>query len=998
MFRSLVTIIATITALAVGGPSAADDGPPVDLGPTDVHQVGSTGLNQPVLVIHVQAQDYRVLAGDLVPTNQAEDQKVASLTAWWPETSWNTTTFAFTQQRAAGSAWYTLDAGLLDYCTPDNVRAMEARAPAQASTTNPTPPSSITAAVGPPGSSEPASEFDATSAGNYWYGVSSFRNGAESTLTRISAPVAVAAGDLVRLTITRPAANDVDRYLVYRIGPGGADVVASYARAGATTVSGPTDTYIDTGRRPTSVCDHYKLLTDAMTAAAADVANFEAYNAVIAILYSPFLRGQAAGAVLFDVNGTQFTIQSINQSSTTGFGRFTHEMGHLIGLPDEYDPVTSYARGYWTTMDGANDRQYAGWEKDYRLAWITAPGNVMVLARPSPGSPDLDQTFDLLPTAAQDTVANVYTTLKIVSSPSVHYYVEARDHIGTNVSDAAAANHVVLMEAADAWPPGIWPRRNLNLQSVLASGGPSATPDPNVEVAFTTVNAGPPETFNVRVRLKAQAQPDPSITPWGAPPWESPDVWVDSSREGGGFDDPATAVPKADNGEAAWVNHVNRVYAKITNSGAADATGVRVKFSVNTPGGFGDAGQFVDLPLPAPVDIPAGASRNVYAEWTPTVGTHTCIKVDVDHVPGEADINNNFAQENVTHFYTGSASPWHPVQFPIRAANPLDVPKRVYLELQGLRPGWTARLGSRWVDLKAKEVKTIDVTITPPPDAPECTKSRLELHGLMQLDDFIQPYGGLNPVIHLANPIRFGRLEVGAVDEKKPDRRQPTYGVRGLTVPSIPNAEIAIILAEPGGDDRVVFARTDAEGAFATQFEAGRPGRWTARAYYAGDDCHAPTEGSAVGFDVVGWYPKKWGSLHGGFAFPLGSTRNTYGTGYTIFADLGYRIAGRLSAYVIGGFAHLPANGAPADKDLWHLNANLRFDLLPPGAWSAAVNGGGGWYWTRSPASSDPGANVGAAVGWAVRSGLVFELGGDVHSVRGATSFATFHLGAVWAF
>jgi hypothetical protein len=531
-------------------------------------------------------------------------------------------------------------------------------------------------------------------------------------------------------------------------------------------------------------------------------------------------------------------------------------MGHWLTLPDEYDPITAAARSYWTTMDGSDDRQYQTWEKEFKLAWITDPANVKFLARPAPSDPDINQTFKLHPIAQEETAADTYTAIKIKSSDSVHYYVEGRDFYTGNVSDTAANNLVVVMEAVNAWPPGIYPKRNLNEQKVLSAGDPAHNPDPNVELTFTGTNPGPPETYNVNVKLKALPQPDPKITPWGAPPWESGDIWVDSEREGGGWDDPATAAPKPDNGEAAWVNHVNRVYARITNAGEAEAKNVQVRFRVNTPGGIGDAGQFVDLPLPAPVDIPANGFRNVYAEWTPTVGEHTCIQVEIDHIPGEKDIYNNFAQENVNHFYTGQTSPWKTVQFPMQVANPFKTPKRVDLEINGLKPGWKAKFSNKWVMLGPEEIKTVDVVIIPPPDAEVCTKARLDIYGLMQIDDYIQVYGGINPVVPLANPIKFLRLQIRCDDEAKPgiaavqQPGQRICRVTGLSEPPLKDAEISLIFTDSQGNYKIVFVRTDANGNFTGTFVPDAPGVWTMQPYYAGDYCNAPTEGQPVTFTV----------------------------------------------------------------------------------------------------------------------------------------------------
>jgi hypothetical protein len=398
-----------------------------------------------------------------------------------------------------------------------------------------------------------------------------------------------------------------------------------------------------------------------------------------------------------------------------------------------------------------------------------------------------------------------------------------------------------VTQAIDTLPASILPQRNVTLLTALNAGSAAYQPEPggNVEIAFTSINAGTPPSYNVTVKMKALPQPDPKISDWSAPPWESADVWIDSEREGGGFMDPASAAPLAGNGEHAWVNHVNRVWAKVTNVGQGDAFGVKVHFKVATPGGMGDTGQYVDLPDPAPVDIPAGQTKYVFTTWTPTVGTHTCTKVEAERIPGEADIYNNLGQENINDFYTGSASPWHVVPIPVDIANPFDTHKRIDVRVEDLPEGWKAEIDHRWVALDSEHRKLVNLTVTPKPDAPQCTSVTLNVYGVVLLDDYIQPYGGITPVIHLANPIDF-RVTV------EPDREKKQTVAQGCTMPPKPNTEIALILSNPAGHDTVVFTKTDASGCFHQIVNVPPTEAWTVRPYFKGDDCNAPTEGKPV--------------------------------------------------------------------------------------------------------------------------------------------------------
>lgn len=816
----------------------AQDGPPGSYGPTDPHKITPTGAGQKVLVLYVQANDFRIPAGQLAALNTAEDAKRASFAPWFGEMSWNKMTVTADGQRAVGGAWYTLPKGLLEYVTPGGVRPMQVRAPGDQTAANPTPASSVVVSASGTGSN-----FGAGDAGNYWYAVTAFRNGSESSLTKTVSAVAVTAGQSVTVTITQSAA-DADRYLVYRTNQGATNADANFQRVGQVDVAGGSTTFTDNGIKPNALGDWHGLIGDAIEAAHNDV-NYDNYRGVAVVIFSPFLRGQAAfGTDTFNFTGGSINIQGTFMSSSTDFGRFTHEMGHWLALPDLYDPVSGGSIANWDTMDCACDGQYYTWEKDYGLHYLASPANVVEVLRPPLGSADTDQDFVLEPTEAEDTFPARLTAIKIKSSDTVHYYVEGRAVIAGRQSDQGITDRrVVVIQAIDTLPASILPQRNATLLTALAAGAPAYQPEPggNVQITFNSVNAGTPPTYNVHVKMKALPQPDPKITPWSAPPWESSDVWVDSEREGGGFMSAATATPLPGNGEHAWVDHVNRVWAKVTNVGQGAATGVKVHFKVATPGGMGDTGQYADLPDPAPIDLAAGETKYVFTTWTPNVSQHTCIKVEIERIPGEADIYNNQGQENVDDFYSGSASPWHTVAIPIDVANPFEEHRRIDVRVEGLPTGWKADIDHMWVGLDAKHRKLVNLVVTPKADAPQCTTVALNVYGVVLLDDYIQPYGGITPVIHLANPIGF-RTSV------EPNREKKGAVVHGCTTPPKLNTEIALILTDPSGHDSVVFTKTDASGCFDQIVNVPATDAWTVRPYFKGDDCNAPTEGKPVGF------------------------------------------------------------------------------------------------------------------------------------------------------
>src|SRR3989442_12333691 len=125
------------------------DGPPGEFGPTDPHVLAPVGLNQKVLVIYVQANDFRILPADLANLNTTTDQRRNKISPWFQETTYGQLTVDMTPQRAAGGRWYTQPGPLLEYVRPNGVLSMQARSAATATAVNPTPPPSVTATTPP---------------------------------------------------------------------------------------------------------------------------------------------------------------------------------------------------------------------------------------------------------------------------------------------------------------------------------------------------------------------------------------------------------------------------------------------------------------------------------------------------------------------------------------------------------------------------------------------------------------------------------------------------------------------------------------------------------------------------------------------------------------------------------------------------------------------------------------------------------------------------------
>jgi hypothetical protein len=382
--------------------TVAADGPPGSYGPTDPHELLPEGLNQKILVIYTQASDYRIPATELATRRSNEDAERTQFAAWFNENSWGKLTLDVSARpAAAASEFYTLPGGLLEYVQPGGVKAMEVRVPGAETSSNPTPPLSVTAVAAGSGSS-----FTGGREGNYRYAVTAWRNGNESSLTRVSGEVTIAAGQKVTLTINQGAA-DVDRYLIYRTNKGDADVADNYQRIGQVLPAGAATAFDDPGIDMASLGNRAALVTAALEAAKAD-ANYDDYSGIAVVIYAPFLRGQASFTPdTFTYSTGSINIEATYMSTNTAFGRFTHEIGHFLSLPDLYDITTGAPFSTWSTMDCACDGQLYAWEKDIILHYFLSPSQVVELTRPAPGNPASVSTFALQPTEVVDTGSTV---------------------------------------------------------------------------------------------------------------------------------------------------------------------------------------------------------------------------------------------------------------------------------------------------------------------------------------------------------------------------------------------------------------------------------------------------------------------------------------------------------------------------------------------------------------------------------------------------------------
>ena len=236
--------------------------------------------------------------------------------------------------------------------------------------------------------------------------------------------------------------------------------------------------------------------------------------------------------------------------------------------------------------------------------------------------------------------------------------------------------------------------------------------------------------------------PDPKITKWGSPegsppPYESPDIWVDSFANGYYVYRHTDNGQPIGNGDEPWANHENRLYARIHNVGDANAYDVTVRFYFRHPISAGNPNW--DLIGEALLEIVPARGYNVaMVPWTPEievspgesglVAVHGCIRVVIEPYPGEATGLNNMAQENIVHFevtaengapLAQTMTTFQPTTLSFQIGNPFNVSSNIYVNVVDISLGWTLDSPTGVIgfhNFTALETKDFSLSFTPAQD------------------------------------------------------------------------------------------------------------------------------------------------------------------------------------------------------------------------------------------------------------------------------------------
>ena len=608
---------------------------------------------------------------------------------------------------------------------------------------------------------------------------------------------------------------------------------------------------------------------------------------VVLVVNDPEFDGDWAttGHWPFIVNGTARYLSVSVVGPGTSRHRWAHGLSHQLTLLDllAHENVSfprPFADGWDNMALPINGIHPLVWSKQ-RADWVTkAGGRIEWIPRPATGSPISGQVIDLsyqADLASGETVAVAVGLTEgstSLEAERMFYWIESRSPghgsfdavvpeegviIYQVTQDIAQGQGPVILRDPDLSPPN-------SLDDAALAVGESDSP-PGTGLSISVANAlADNRGFRIAVDY---APPATDYDLWmerGDPSWMSPDIWVDNQSDG--YDEENGDAP-APPDENAIEGEQNRVYARVHNTGPADAFDVEVAFYFSSPYHTVDGeGAFDYLASTFITHLPAGESRSAYVTWTPPKeeGPHHCVRVVLRRLTDDINEANDTAQRNIRVEQSATSSPFTPTEFQFTLRNDEDAPKLVYLRAEDVPGEWASSFDDDKVLVAPGQTHVGTLTLTPPEDAPICTSHAVQIIGWRARGDTLVRLGGTTAVVDLRRRVELtGAAQVVPCEKfaRVGKRKSATYyvayreqqvlvptwiyepkqcavlGVDGCTNPSQPNAEVVVRYQDPAGNPVYRTVTTDANGCYEDFFVSAEGGEWEVQTVYPGDDCNS---------------------------------------------------------------------------------------------------------------------------------------------------------------
>jgi hypothetical protein len=656
------------------------------------------------------------------------------------------------------------------------------------------------------------------------------------------------------------------------------------------------------------------------------------------------------------------------------------------------------------------DRQVhvLGWEK-WRAGWIdqtgTATGKTLTrVGKPPSGSPIVNQTHTLRPL---DSNANGVKMVAIELADGLHYTAEYRRR--QDLDAALPDEGVVLVKANDRINQGEGPA--IVQESPVTLGNlddaPFVTAVPRnrfndlgsgVDVEVTSIT---PAQAQIRLNYEVPAtQNDVFVAPHDDR-WETVDIWVDAPDLSLDLEADPRTVRTAN--EKPVIGFVNHVAGRVRNLGRADATNLEVELEILEPWGTGGTWRSLKVdtvPLLQGQDTNPSHDYVIVANWTPTAGEHTCVKLRVRTVPNDVNPANNETQENIHEFVTEPGSPYDPVISRFQFENPYNETLPILFRLDGLPADWSYLLAPERPTLAAGATGSGQITLQPPEGAPLCSREEITLTAWVPRVDTLKRLGGLTLAVELKNaaevtaetrteckPVR-GRLYTAvAADAAYAGGLDGGGGfaacrlvTRGCTDPGLPNTQIAIGYSAPDGGTAVRYVVTDEAGCYVDVIPGAAAGLWQADVVLEEEDCRAGDRVSTRPVLVpIGFGRARYLGVFSGGNWPLDGL-DDYSPSFTFSAQVEWPLSGRLRLGTQIGYHAFDAEPSAGVDNLGFTNVSAIARWLAGGTAIRpfALVGAGGYH---ADGHWDPGLEAGVGFEVPLTDSVSLAAGVTAHSV-----------------
>jgi len=592
---------------------------------------------------------------------------------------------------------------------------------------------------------------------------------------------------------------------------------------------------------------------------------------------------------------------------------FAHEAGHNLGLPDLYKEDGSElgnAPNMYDIMATSRNAHPLGWLKSrHHKAATTQAEQWMsdndVLTCGPPGSlecspPAADElithTVILTPQESPWPTENpfeadhpgvpvVHGVELIPTDPRDVIWIENRqrgpyqaDHLGDPVDYSTMLLPGVIAYMGRRLSPN---PLNLLPASMITLGSPLSVAGDSIEHPLTIsnrvtlsvlevlsnpdINAGPNSfSYLTEVKWGTGSFFDLALTPWGAPPWESVDIWVDNEVENdlGQYSYEDNAGNPIMNGDNIAIGQDNFLHARIHNLGDIDVTDdVTVIWRMEHPQLAGGHLQGPELGRVVVNGVPARSSVVTPGlKFRPQDNNegHVCVSAEIVSIPGERNETlNNSAQENLTQWFSRDGSPFESIEFVAATKNPFDNRTlQIRLDVPKVPQGWTVEVEQVGFELlpeasleqtvRIKPIKQILLKNTGPRKHIEPFIANIEAKTILK-DNWVT-IGGLTAVVHPVN--HDSRLTLGRGFKTDSDGN-PVLGAvletNGDQAPVMSNLTLNLKLSDQEGNRHWVRTNTDGWGRAEFLIPSSLHGKTLLmQAYYSGGRGIAPTHSDEV--------------------------------------------------------------------------------------------------------------------------------------------------------